>query len=108
MGRMEIRLCDYFRKTGGLPPTLAALPEDDPRYGNSILDGWGRPIQYINQGGTVTLLSLGKDAQPGGEGLDADIWTRFTPPEPSWISGATDQGELRLSPTVDARGNQRN
>jgi general secretion pathway protein G len=42
-------------------------------------DPWGNPYQYLNPGnhGEVDVYSLGRDGQPGGEGLDADIgnWT---------------------------------
>lgn len=38
-------------------------------------DPWGHPYQYLSPGthGAVDIFSLGKDGQPGGEGLDADI-----------------------------------
>ena len=42
-------------------------------------DPWGNPYQYLNPGnhGEVDIYSLGRDGQPGGEGLDTDIgnWT---------------------------------
>ena len=37
------------------------------------LDGWERPYAYSSEGGSFTIRSLGKDAKPGGEGVDADI-----------------------------------
>lgn len=38
-------------------------------------DPWGQPYQYLNPGthGTIDIFSLGRDMQPGGEGIDADI-----------------------------------
>jgi len=37
-------------------------------------DPWGRPYQLqVDASGTVTVLSLGADGQPGGEGPAADI-----------------------------------
>ena len=58
------------RPTSGPTPTswrpyLDKLPQDP----------WGRPYQYINPGlrGEVDVMSLGADAQPGGEGRNADI-----------------------------------
>ena len=38
-------------------------------------DPWESDYQYLNPGirGEVDVFSLGKDRQPGGEGLDADI-----------------------------------
>ena len=38
-------------------------------------DPWGRPYVYRSPGesGEFDLLSLGRDGQPGGEGIDADL-----------------------------------
>lgn len=38
-------------------------------------DPWGNPYQYLSPGvhGPVDIFSLGRDAQAGGEGMDADI-----------------------------------
>lgn len=38
-------------------------------------DPWGNPFQYLNPGarGEIDIYSLGADAQPGGDGVDADI-----------------------------------
>ncbi|CAA9517484.1 MAG: General secretion pathway protein G [uncultured Sphingomonadaceae bacterium] len=55
-------------------PALRSWPEDGylaevPR------DPWDRPYVYRSPGraGGFDLFSLGKDGQPGGEGVDADI-----------------------------------
>lgn len=61
---------------------LVSKPSDGPIPSNwkSYLDKlpqdpWGQPYQYLNPGlkGEVDVLSLGADAQPGGEGNNADI-----------------------------------
>ncbi|MDY7026246.1 MAG: type II secretion system major pseudopilin GspG [Pseudomonadota bacterium] len=49
-----------FWPTGGY---LKKLPQD----------GWGNDYIYSSQGSTFELISLGADAQEGGEGEDADI-----------------------------------
>lgn len=38
-------------------------------------DPWAREYQYVFPGtkGSVDIFSLGRDGQPGGEGVDADI-----------------------------------
>ncbi|TKD53116.1 type II secretion system major pseudopilin GspG [Sphingomonas baiyangensis] len=36
-------------------------------------DPWGNPYAYTSEGSSFELKSLGRDAQPGGEGLDADL-----------------------------------
>ncbi len=39
------------------------------------VDPWGNPYQYLNPGnnGEIDIYTFGRDGQPGGEGLDADI-----------------------------------
>ena len=38
-------------------------------------DPWGNPYMYLNPGshGEIDIYTLGRDGQPGGEGIDADI-----------------------------------
>jgi general secretion pathway protein G len=38
-------------------------------------DPWGNDYQYVNPGthGELDIYTFGKDGQPGGEGLNADI-----------------------------------
>lgn len=36
-------------------------------------DGWGKPYIYESDGNSFTIRALGKDAKPGGEGVDADL-----------------------------------
>ena len=58
-------------QTGDIPPNwkgsgyLDRLPKDP----------WGHPYQYLNPGvhGDIDVFSYGRDGQPGGEGVDADI-----------------------------------
>ncbi len=65
---------------------LVEKPASDPVPGNwksggyldpPVLrkDPWGHDYQYLNPGlhGEVDVMSFGRDGQPGGEGLDADI-----------------------------------
>lgn len=49
-------------KTGGY---VDRLPEDP----------WGNPYLYLSPGtnGEIDIYSLGRDGQPGGEGIDSDI-----------------------------------
>ncbi len=57
-------------------PTAPPVPTSWPQGGYLSappLDAWGRPYDYISQGGAFTIKSLGKDGKPGGEGVDADI-----------------------------------
>ena len=80
-GRMtliENRIRDYAAAHHRLPDNLSELPKAADNRDDSIVDGWGRPIQYKKEGHTVTLLSLGKDGRPGGNNQDADINATFT------------------------------
>jgi general secretion pathway protein G len=56
-------------QTGVVPPNWRATLERLPA------DPWGQPYQYLNPGvhGDIDVFSLGADAQPGGDGPDADI-----------------------------------
>ena len=40
-------------------------------------DGWDRPFIYRGQGtrGAFDIISLGEDGLPGGEGVNADLWS---------------------------------
>lgn len=82
--RAEVRICNYYAKNGRLPPSLTALPPDDPSYADSLTDAWDRPIQYSIEGESVTLMSLGADGRPGGSGDDFDVRNVFTATQPSW------------------------
>jgi len=83
----EKALDQYRLDTGHYPTTeqgLAALvtrPNSEPKWAGPYLrkavpnDPWDHPYIYKQPGehDEYDLLSLGKDAQPGGTGEDADI-----------------------------------
>ena len=53
-----------------VPPNWRGYLERD------AIDPWGNPYQYLipgSNGQELDIISLGRDGQPGGEGLDADI-----------------------------------
>ncbi len=60
-------------------PGESVAPNWNPRgylgRGQVPIDPWGNPYQYAYPGqrGEYDLYSLGRDRQPGGQGLDADI-----------------------------------
>jgi general secretion pathway protein G len=85
---LDKALATYRLDTGHFPSTeqgLIALvehPGDEPKWSGPYLakslpaDPWSHPYVYRNpgdQGHDFELLSLGRDGQPGGTGLDADI-----------------------------------
>ena len=69
----------YKEKTGDWPTKLTdlkvvqekELPVDEA--GNPV-DVWGHPIQYRVVGNGFMLSSYGRDGQPGGVGVDADLY----------------------------------
>lgn len=80
-------LDQYRIDTGRYPSSSAGLaaltqkPADEPRWQGPYLtkavpmDPWGRSWQYRSPGehGEYDLYSLGRDAAPGGSGVDADV-----------------------------------
>lgn len=57
------------------PTTTPVPPAWRPYLDRLPQDPWGRPYRYLNPGthGEIDVMSLGADAQPGGEGPNADI-----------------------------------
>ncbi len=57
------------------PSTAPTPPNWRPYLDKLPQDPWGRPYQYLNPGthAEIDVMSLGADAQPGGEGRNADI-----------------------------------
>lgn len=86
------RALDAYRIDAGRYPSteqgLAALmlrPPDESKWNGPYLqkavppDPWGQPYQYRSPGqagADFDLSSLGKDAQPGGDGEGADVGFR--------------------------------
>ncbi|MBW4330312.1 type II secretion system major pseudopilin GspG [Stakelama sp. CBK3Z-3] len=72
---------DYPTEQQGLKalvekPTTPPVPRNwsaEGYLGDMPQDPWGNPYVYRTGPGGFTILSLGKDGKPGGEGLDADI-----------------------------------
>jgi general secretion pathway protein G len=72
--------CNSYPTTDeGLKALTANPGESCPNWGpepymkKEPKDPWGRPYVYESDGGSFTLMSMGKDRKPGGEGYDKDI-----------------------------------
>lgn len=71
----------YPTAAQGLPallvkPTAGPIPNNWKPYVEKLPnDPWGNPYQFLNPGlkGEIDVFSFGADAQPGGEGKNADI-----------------------------------
>lgn len=65
------------KSLGELSPSLAGktFPNSKvPILRNGVpIDGWGRPILYVTDGTSYTLISLGRDGRPGGTDFDRDV-----------------------------------
>jgi hypothetical protein len=86
----RVRILDYARTHGQLPPDLVALPllPQKPGTDHHLEDAWHRSLIYeVGASGMVTLKSLGKDGVPGGSGDNADIVFKFPShnPDGSWV-----------------------
>lgn len=55
-----------------VPPVPAAFP-DGGYLATMPQDPWGNAYVYESDGRRYEIKSLGRDAKPGGEGVDADI-----------------------------------
>jgi hypothetical protein len=64
-------LAEYRKRQGRYPDSLDQLPGVNERFFTE--DRWHHPYQYSVSGDGYTLVCLGRDGKPGGEGLDADI-----------------------------------
>ncbi len=69
----------HQQATGQLPKSLMDLESVQNRTmrvddAGRPMDGWGRPIHYQLDGGSYAIFSYGMDGQPGGHGLDADLY----------------------------------
>lgn len=82
----EKALDQYRLDTGGYPNAelglgaLLARPNNEPKWAGPYLkkalppDPWGRPYIYRpTESGGFSIISYGKDGQPGGSGENADI-----------------------------------
>lgn len=73
IGETFYRIHLYMRSLGNVPQSLEVLPIRE-NYANRTTDGWGRELLHtVSREGIITLQSLGRDGEPGGEGEDADI-----------------------------------
>ncbi len=76
----RVRILEYGRVHGKLPPDLSVLPRLPlkPEADHYFEDGWRRRLVYeVDSSGIVALKSLGRDGLPGGTGEDAGIVFRF-------------------------------
>ncbi len=74
---LEKSVNEYRQQFGTYPKSLAEIRRarlNNALDGESQLkDGWGHPIQWTSDNNGWLATSLGRDNQPGGVGLDADM-----------------------------------
>ena len=77
IGETHVRMHLYLLEHRQCPETLSQLPQRDG-YMNRTTDGWDRPLIYsVDDGGIITLSSLGRDGVAGGTGDDQDTTRRY-------------------------------
>lgn len=64
---------EYKTKFGKWPDSLVEIATSYRLQEKQYHDGWGRPFLYSVDGDRPRILSLGRDGQPGGRGIDADM-----------------------------------
>jgi general secretion pathway protein G len=70
-GEVELYKVDKDRYPESLQDLVPKYMDEVPK------DGWDRPFVYRSPGtrGAFDILSLGEDGLPGGEGVNADLWS---------------------------------
>ena len=73
------RIEEYAKTNGAVPGSFNQLPastvESFTSKSGSVVDGWGRPFEYVVTEGRGVAASYGLDGQPGGIGFDFDFST---------------------------------
>lgn len=89
LGFLKTQLDSYCMEHNDFPGKLSDIPADQSSWSGSgvivawsqsplvgpPLDEWGNLIQYHPGESSYELYSLGRDGQPGGIGLDADLYS---------------------------------
>ena len=98
---MKRRILRYASIHNAAPTSLDQLPLIEQRD-NDVVDAWHRPILWQLDGDKVTLISYGRDGQPGGVDDDADIIGVFSMKDDmgQW---AEELSEWRTDPLHEAR-----
>jgi hypothetical protein len=73
---IQRRILHYAIQYNKLPQSVDELPMLEGFY-NTNTDYWGNKILIQIDGTTVTLISYGKDARPGGTGANLDLIASF-------------------------------
>ena len=68
-------LTQYAREHGEYPETLSELDLPSEHLSDATRDPWGNPLEYSKTDNGFRLASLGRDGKPGGQGLDADVYS---------------------------------
>ena len=106
---LGVRLEEHRSKTGRLPERLEGMDREglnswQVNKSGRIVDVWGHPYVYNPRAVPVELVSLGRDGQRGGVGLDSDssVMGRRIPDRPTlWqFTFVLDTGSIQLCCTL--------
>jgi uncharacterized membrane protein (DUF441 family) len=73
LGFLNHAIHKFHDDTGNWPSSLQELADKRYESESDLVDRWGRPFLYTVDGNSLELLSLGRDGEPGGIGVDADL-----------------------------------
>jgi hypothetical protein len=80
--RLQKAVDEHIAATGKAPVALDDVPEVQKEFAadpSGRADYWDSPYQLVTRDGKPTVLSLGRDRAPGGEGIDGDITATARP-----------------------------
>ncbi len=86
---LDQAVLEFQKKSNAIPRSLEELAgmencEFLKRDNGRVVDGWGHPFIYFNDGTNYLITSYGRDGKPGGEGLDCDLTNKKPNPTESF------------------------
>jgi hypothetical protein len=102
---LKRRILRFANTNDRLPHLLSELPPLEG-FTNRTTHVWGNEIKFIVDGTTITLLSYGKDQEPGGSGDDRDVIGIFDAKtvDGEWADGTSDESSAwKVEPLRDKK-----
>lgn len=73
---------EFQREHNRLPTSISEIEGGVGSLRRDFNDPWGRPLEFVISDNEFRVTTYGRDGQPGGIGLDADLSTdNLSPPE---------------------------
>jgi hypothetical protein len=73
------KLCNFGKTISQWQANSTPISLDAVRQlvGTDAEDGWRNPFNFVQDGSNFIVVSYGRDAKPGGVGLDCDLTTQY-------------------------------